>query len=105
MAGSFGGAGACRGDPDMNVFRLDGKVALVTGGYGGIGEAVTRGLAEAGAQVAIAGHNAEKAAACAKALNVYASVFDALSVADTGRMMDEVASHFGRLDILVNCVG
>lgn len=87
------------------MFKLDGKVALVTGGYGGIGEAVTRGLADAGAKVAIAGHNAEKAAACAAALNVYPSVFDALSVSETGRMVDEVAAHFGRLDILVNCVG
>src|SRR5688572_26969454 len=105
MAGRVGRAGACGGDLSITMFRLDGKAALVTGGYGGIGEAVTRGLAEAGAKVAIAGHNAEKAAACAAALNVYASVFDALSVSETGRMVDEVAAHFGHLDILVNCVG
>jgi NAD(P)-dependent dehydrogenase (short-subunit alcohol dehydrogenase family) len=36
-------------------FRLDGKVALVTGGYGGIGGAVSRGLAEMGARIAVAG--------------------------------------------------
>ncbi len=39
------------------LYRLDGKVALVTGGYGGIGEAVCRGLAAMGAKIAIAGHN------------------------------------------------
>jgi NAD(P)-dependent dehydrogenase (short-subunit alcohol dehydrogenase family) len=50
------------------LFRLDGKVALVTGGYGGIGEAVSRGLVQVGARVAIAGHNAGKASACAEAL-------------------------------------
>ncbi len=89
---------------------LTGKVALVTGGYGGIGEAVCHGLARAGARVAVTGHNQEKAAACADDLRTrgceaYATAFDALSVPDTRRMVDEVAAHFGRLDILVNCVG
>jgi NAD(P)-dependent dehydrogenase (short-subunit alcohol dehydrogenase family) len=93
-----------------NLFRLDGKTALVTGGYGGIGDAVSRGLARVGASVAVCGHNAEKATACADALrqagcNSYAAVFDSRSVAETRRMIDEVADHFGRLDILVNCVG
>ena len=92
------------------IFRLDGKAALVTGGYGGIGEAVSRGLAAAGAKVAVAGHNAEKACAAAAALRelgaeAYASAFDVRSVAEIERMTDEVAQHFGRLDILVNCVG
>jgi NAD(P)-dependent dehydrogenase (short-subunit alcohol dehydrogenase family) len=89
---------------------LDGKVALVTGGYGGIGEAVCRGLAGAGAKVAVTGHDAQKAASCADQLralgcDAYATVFDCVSVPETRRMVDEVAAHFGRLDILVNCVG
>ncbi len=91
-------------------FRLDGKVALVTGGYGGIGVAVCHGLAHAGAQVAVTGHNLEKATACVNALkangaDAYATSFDSVSVPETRRMVDEVAAHFGRLDILVNCVG
>ncbi|HLK64087.1 MAG TPA: SDR family oxidoreductase [Bryobacteraceae bacterium] len=92
------------------LFRLDGKVALVTGGYGGIGESVSRGLAALGAEVGVAGHDAAKAAACAASLGelgapAFASAFDVRSVPETERMVDEVAQRFGRLDILVNCVG
>ena len=92
------------------LFRLDGKVAVVTGGYGGIGEIVSHGLAALGAKVAVAGHDALKAAACAEALrkkggDAYAWAFDSVSVPETQRMVDDVARHFGRVDILVNCVG
>jgi gluconate 5-dehydrogenase len=91
-------------------FGLGGKVALVTGGYGGIGAAVCEGLASMGARVAIAGHNEEKAQALARELtgkghDAFAVAFNALSVSDTRRMVDAVAAHFGRLDILVNTVG
>ena len=92
------------------LFRLDGKVALVTGGYGGIGEAVIDALAELGAKVAISGRSLEKAKASAAALKAkghesFATAFDVVSVAETTRMVDEVADHFGHLDILVNTVG
>jgi NAD(P)-dependent dehydrogenase (short-subunit alcohol dehydrogenase family) len=92
------------------LFRLDGKAALITGGYGGIGEAVSRALARRGAKVAVTGHNGQKAAACAEALraqghDAFSTAFDVASVAETRRMVDEVAAHFARLDILVNCVG
>lgn len=91
-------------------FRVDGKVALVTGGYGGIGAPVCQGLGAMGARLAVTGHNREKAEACAESLraggcDAYATSFDGLSPADTQRMVDEVASHFGRLDILVNTIG
>jgi len=92
------------------LFRLDGKVALVTGGYGGIGEAVSRGLACSGAKVAISGHHGAKASAFAESLkaegyDAWATAFEAVSVSETQRMVDQAAGHFGRLDILVNCIG
>jgi NAD(P)-dependent dehydrogenase (short-subunit alcohol dehydrogenase family) len=92
------------------LYRVDGKVALVTGGYGGIGEAVCRGLASMGAKIAIAGHNRVRAGECAKVLqadgaDAWATSFEATSVSATQQMVDEVVAHFGRLDILVNCVG
>jgi gluconate 5-dehydrogenase len=95
--------------PDK-LFRLDGKAALVTGGYGGIGESICRGLAGMGAKVAVTGHNADRAAACAAALkaeghDAWGGAFEATSVAETQSMVDEAAAHFGHLDILVNCVG
>lgn len=92
------------------IFRLDGKVALVTGGYGGIGEAVCRGLAGAGAKIAVTGHNASRAAALSDALSAegysaWSSTFEAGQVSETQQMVDAAVAHFGRLDILVNCVG
>lgn len=97
-------------DLAKHLFCVKGKVALITGGYGGIGQAITTGLAALGAKVAVSGHNLEKAKACAANLNdrgleAYACGFDVVSVADIHRMVDDVASHFGRIDILVNTVG
>src|SRR4051812_41154426 len=54
------------------MIRFDGKIALVTGGYGVIGSAVSRGLANFGAKVAVAGHKAAKANSCAEAIGGYA---------------------------------
>ncbi|MEP6654544.1 MAG: SDR family NAD(P)-dependent oxidoreductase, partial [Myxococcales bacterium] len=80
--------------PDQ-LLRLDGKVALVTGGYGGIGAAVCQALADRGARVAISGHDGSKARACADGLrargyDAYSAEFDVLSVESTRRMVDEV---------------
>ncbi len=94
----------------QKVFGLTGKTALVPGGYGGIGEAVCRGLAAVGANVAVAGHNEARAQALADDLNAngaeaLAVHFDATSVEQIHTMTDTVAEHFGGVDILVNCVG
>ncbi|SRR5258706_1603005 len=92
------------------TYGLAGKVALVTGGYGGIGEMVCAALARIGTKVAVAGHNADKASGAAEALTKQGGdaipvVFDARSVPETQRMVEQVAAHFGRIDILINCVG
>lgn len=92
------------------LFRLDGKVALITGGYGGIGEAVSRGLAALGANVVVAGRSADKAHDLAEQLtkqgfSAVGSAFDAQNVSDMHAIADKTVEHFGRIDILVNCVG
>ena len=93
-----------------SIFRVDGKVALVTGGGGGIGTAVCHLLADMGAKVTAAGRNGEKTRATAEALkakghDAFSISFDLVSVAETRQAVDEAAAHFGRLDILVNCIG
>jgi NAD(P)-dependent dehydrogenase (short-subunit alcohol dehydrogenase family) len=93
-----------------SLFRLDGKVALVTGGYGGIGTPVCHALCARGARVAVAGHDAGKAHNCVAELrgsghDAWSNAFDARSQPETERLVTDTVSHFGRLDILVNLVG
>jgi 2-dehydro-3-deoxy-D-gluconate 5-dehydrogenase len=94
----------------MNLFDLTGKVALVTGGNGGIGLGMARGLAQAGATVAIAARNRAKAdAALAQLRGLGAkAAFIALDVLDEASCRGAIGTavgEFGRLDILVNNSG
>ena len=92
------------------LFDLAGRVAIVTGGNGGIGLGMARGLSEAGAAIAIVGRNAAKSDAAvaelkqrgAKAISVIADVTDKTAVA---AMVERTKSEFGRIDILVNNAG
>ena len=91
----------------MRLFDLSGRVALVTGGNGGIGLGMALGFARAGASVAIAGRNGVKAEAALAALGAR-SVFLEVDIADAGScqaMVARTAQRFGRLDILVNNAG
>jgi 2-dehydro-3-deoxy-D-gluconate 5-dehydrogenase len=92
------------------LFDLTGKVAIVTCGNGGIGLGMVRGLAAAGAAVAIVGRNATKSDAAAadirqsgaRAVSIVADVTDKAAVA---AMVERTLREFGRIDILVNNAG
>ena len=93
-----------------NLFDLQGKVAFLPGGYGGIGEAIAWGLALAGAKVAVSGRSREKAEKLADELTAkgYQAIGlkgDAQSVEAINTTVDQVAQDIGSPDILVNCVG
>ena len=93
----------------MPNFDLSQRVAFVTGGNGGIGLGMARGLAEAGATVVIAGRNRAKADAALSDLRSLGEAdFIALDVRDEAscrKAIDDTAARFGRLDILVNNAG
>jgi gluconate 5-dehydrogenase len=92
------------------IFGIRDKVALITGGYRGIGAAIASGFAGMGAKIAVTGIEGQQAESFAGSLrdrghDAYAAQFDVVSAQSTHRMVDGVVEHFGRLDILVNCVG
>jgi len=91
----------------MRPFDLTGRVAIVTGGNGGIGLGIAGGLAEAGAAVLLAGRNRAKGEAAARHLGDRAAftVADVARKADCERLVAEAVEKFGRLDILVNNAG
>jgi 2-deoxy-D-gluconate 3-dehydrogenase len=92
------------------LFDLSGKSAIVTGAAQGIGQAIAFRLAEAGANVLLAGHN-EKAlkesaatvtASGGKAAWVFADVLD---MQDLDKVVQKALDSFGGIDVLVNCAG
>lgn len=93
-----------------DLFRLDGRVAVVTGGASGLGEAIAHGLGQAGAQVVIADVNLEAANAVAASVadrpNPPVAVeVDVTSRASVERLVEDVVGRFGRIDVLVNSAG
>src|SRR5260370_36566363 len=93
-----------------SLFDLTGKVAIVTGGNGGIGLGMARGLAEAGAAIAVVGRNEAKSVAAiaelkqrgVKAISITCDVTDKSAVTD---MVARTVRELGRIDILVNNAG
>ncbi|MBA7654959.1 Gluconate 5-dehydrogenase [subsurface metagenome] len=94
----------------MDIFDLSGKVAIVTGGNQGIGLAISRGLAEAGAAVIIANRRAEEGKQAAESLkkdglNVISIPTDVSNESSIAAMVSKVVKDFGKIDVLVNNAG
>src|SRR5687768_14501667 len=95
---------------ELARFRLDGKVAVVSGGTGSIGSRLALAFAGVGARVAILGRSAGKSAPLAKQIKALGSEAllvsaDVTKKADADRAIDETLAKFGRVDIIVNAVG
>jgi gluconate 5-dehydrogenase len=94
----------------LSLFDLSGKRALITGSSQGIGFALARGLAAAGAEIVLNGRNAEKLAAAAQALQdegatVHTLVFDVTDHEGVRAAVDEFEAGTGPIHILVNNAG
>ena len=92
-----------------NPFQLDNKVALVTGASAGLGAAIAKGLAEAGAQVACHGNTRSPEQTCKEIADkggVAKPLVGDLALKETAtNLIGETVSLFGRLDILINNAG
>jgi gluconate 5-dehydrogenase len=94
----------------LDIFSLEGRVALIPGGGGGIGAPIAGAFAAAGANIAIAGRTRETCETAvarveAAGSNGLAVIGDATDDADAERMVAETIGRFGRIDIVVNAVG
>ncbi len=93
-----------------NLFSVEGKTAIVTGGGRSMGEAYARGLAERGANVVIADHNPKTSQAVAASLaasgsGAVAIETDVSEPSQVESMVRECLQRFGRIDVLVNNAG
>jgi gluconate 5-dehydrogenase len=94
----------------LDAFSLAGRVALVPGGGGAIGTAISLALADAGARIAAANHTLASAEACAQGVRdaggeAIALEMDATDEASCERAVAETVRAFGKVDLVVNCVG
>ena len=95
---------------DASTFRLDGRLALITGSSTGIGLALARGLGQAGAQLVLNGRDAARLAAAqqllaAEGLTAHARAFDVCDAAAVEAAVAGIESEIGAIDILINNAG
>ena len=95
---------------ELQRFRLDGRVAIVTGATGGIGGRLAEALGRVGARVAVHGRDQERAGALTSRLGkegieAAAVIGDLTRRADAERIVEETLGAFDRVDIIVNTVG
>ena len=93
----------------LNTFKLDNKVAIVTGGAVGLGRGMALGLAQAGADIVAVGHTAEDNGVVAeiealgrKAIYIQANLMETAPIAG---IIEKAVTEFGHIDILVNNAG
>lgn len=96
--------------PGPDLFRLDGRTAIITGGAGGLGTPIAHGLIASGASVAIADRDLDRAEALASDLraaggDAVAVGVDVLDEAQVDAMVQTAVDRWGRLDILINTAG
>jgi NAD(P)-dependent dehydrogenase (short-subunit alcohol dehydrogenase family) len=89
----------------LDSFRLDGKVAVVTGGNRGLGQAFARALGEAGARVAIAARDEARSERVAHELDALAVATDVTDTASVKAMLETVTAELGPVDVLINNSG
>ena len=96
----------------MNLFNLDGKVALITGGNGGIGLGIAKGFLSHGASVVLLGRNKTKLENSKKEIvekfgtdSVMALKCDVTNRNEIATTLDKITTKFSKLDILVNNAG
>ena len=95
---------------DATTFRLDGRLAFITGSSAGIGLALARGLGQAGATLVLNGRDAARLTAAqqllaAEGLRVHARAFDVCDAAAVEAAVASIESEIGAIDILVNNAG
>ncbi|MEP6594543.1 MAG: glucose 1-dehydrogenase [Ginsengibacter sp.] len=95
----------------LGLFKLDGRTALVTGGNRGLGFTMAKALAEAGANISIAGRDekinkaSEEWIRSSYDVSCMSTICDVTSEASVQQTVDETVARFGRIDILINSAG
>jgi NAD(P)-dependent dehydrogenase (short-subunit alcohol dehydrogenase family) len=94
----------------LDIFSLDGRVAVIAGGSGGIGSALSEALAGAGAKIVVVGRTLETCEAAVEQVEAAGSeglavAADVTVEADAQHVVDAAVERFGRIDLLINAVG